>query len=68
MVRRWISSKSFESAKGAESRVRVDGSARGRARPDAQGRCDGAGSEEIGEPSGAPRGFSFFYSTRSQGR
>src|SRR5690242_9395128 len=38
-------------------------SARGRARADAQGRCDGVGSEEIGSPSRvqkrAREGFSF---------
>jgi len=41
----------------------IDLSARGRARADAQGRCDGVGSEEIGSPSRvlewAREGFSF---------
>ena len=44
-------------------RVSVGSSARGRARADAQGRCDGAGSEEIGcRPSAdklVGRGFCF---------
>ena len=34
-------------ARGA-AMIEIDLSARGRARADAQGRCDGAGSEEIG--------------------
>jgi len=39
--------------------ARVDLSAGGRAQADAQGRCDGDGSEEIGnEPSAHRRGLS----------
>src|SRR6185503_15497467 len=36
--------------RGVGGRVRVNSSARGRAQADAQGRCDGAGSEESARP------------------